>query len=532
MLASTTQQQQQQQSQNNVIQLRKQQVQSTTTVLMENDEMGRDDDDDDDEDIGGGKGETDENQENQENEEDYGEDEAAKLKKMRKRDETESDVDGSSENYDYQENENETTKPAAVTTTKTTTATTKRINNIEQQQMSTTTSSSSSSNNNNKPHSVRSKTQSQFQSDYVYITRLWPFTVAKSPFTECIAYEKLPLKLSVAYLLQPHKEPIIGQIHYGAYYAATAKTAAIATPTSSTTSCNGQIGFTKCLMQNECVLGATCDGITDCPDQSDEQFCDHKVCRTAQSGGYQCDNRCWPNWTKCDQQPHCFNLSDEISADCPTKSFKLTALFAGNLSSMQPWTWSGLGYQPPPHHCFRHSFDLKSARLIRKESLKYLPQSLADTIQETNNVNYHLQLIYMLAFVAALGFCLLALISLAFYSCFAKLCLQCPFWFYGFFQMLSTLAGAFGLLTYLYQWYSNKQKFLDPGTRLPIDNELLRLNAELIMLEEFGIAFWVAVGATVAAFLASLLSCLVCCRLPSTRHEDKEYKIMQLPSYS
>ena len=34
-----------------------------------------------------------------------------------------------------------------------------------------------------------------FPADYVYVTKLWPLTVSKSLFSECIAYEKLKLKV-------------------------------------------------------------------------------------------------------------------------------------------------------------------------------------------------------------------------------------------------------------------------------------------------------------------------------------------------
>ena len=149
-----------------------------------------------------------------------------------------------------------------------------------------------------------------------------------------------------------------------------------------------------------------------------------------------------------------------------------------------------------------------------------------------NNINYQLQLIYTLSFLFAIFNALLALVSLAFLSCFKKFCYQCPFWFYGFFQILCWLSCLVGIMTFFYQYYNNKQRLLDPSVQLPINHEILRLNIELMHIEVLGVSFWCAVAATGASFLASLFSCLVCCRLPSPRHEDKEYKIMQLPSYN
>ena len=282
-----------------------------------------------------------------------------------------------------------------------------------------------------------------------------------------------------------------------------------------------------------------CDGIVDCDDQSDEQVCEQKACATQTGGGgYQCDQRCWPYWTRCDQTPNCFDMSDELSTECPiiAKPFQWSVILprsfnANNINSTRTFALGHYHFEPK-HSCFRSYFDFKSARLVRAESLKYLPQPLADQIQETKNINYHLQLIYALAFVAALVLSLLALVSLLFVACLGKSCMRhCPYWFYGFFIILAWFACSIGCVTFLYQWYSDLHRALDPNTRLPIDNEILRLNSELLVLDQFGVSFWVAVAATGTSFLASLLSCVVCCRLPGSRHDDKEYKIMHVPSY-
>lgn len=203
-----------------------------------------------------------------------------------------------------------------------------------------------------------------------------------------------------------------------------------------------------------------------------------------------------------------------------------------NSKTLNPLLKKGTDHYDASNQCFQQYFNFKSARLLQKDTLKYLSQSLADNVQETNNLNYHLQLIYTLAFTSALVFCLLALLSMLFLACFGKLCFQCPFWFFGFFQILAWLTSLCGLMTFLYAFWADKQRSLDPQMMLPIRSELIRLNDGLLQVERLGLSFWLAVGAVASAFLGSFLSCLVCCRLPSSRHEDKEYKIMQLPTYS
>lgn len=380
--------------------------------------------------------------------------------------------------------------------------------------------------------------------DYVYVMRMWPLVKFKSLYAECIEYKELPLKVSAAYLLQSKKEPVAGAINYGPHLNDMLK--------QGRSSRGGQIcdqGEIQCVLSQECVRGANCDGVIDCNDQSDEQQC--QVQSECKSGEHRCDNRCVHNWHKCDQAPHCSDLSDERGCSAPEDSsmysfFARMLAVADNSSSAEAVQALGLTKSPAAHepfalgqyhydeerNCFMHYFDFKSARLVQKEQLQYLSQSLADHLQEANNISFHVHLIYALSFFAALFFFAMALFSLLFVVCFKKLCFQCPFWFYGFFNILAWLASSFGLLTFLYEFMASKQRTLDPLARLPIDNELLRLNTELAELQTFGLTFWFAVAATSTAFFGSFVSCIICCRLPTARHEDKEYKIMQLPTYS
>ena len=70
------------------------------------------------------------------------------------------------------------------------------------------------------------------------------------------------------------------------------------------------------------------------------------------------------------------------------------------------------------------------------------------------------------------------------------------------------------------------------GGGFPFEREIYAQNKNFPDFQIVGITFWIAVAANGVAFLASVLSCIFCCRLPSPRHENKEYKIMQLPTYN
>lgn len=370
--------------------------------------------------------------------------------------------------------------------------------------------------------------------DFVYIKKKWPLVKLKSLFSECIEYKEFYMRISIAYLTI-NIEPIIGEIHYGKYLLNEQE--------NDSFKCqNGQI---KCLLTQQCVDGKKCNGIVECPDQSDEQQCDSQV--NCSPSDHKCDNRCWNSWHKCDGKPHCSDMSDEIN--CATEdSSSMYAFFSRMLGKSnsttdtddsiskapavsEPFTFGQYHFNQK-HQCFMHYFNFKSAEKVNKDTLQYLSSTLADNLQEAHNIKYHIHLIYTLSFLAALIFSILSLLSLLFVVCFKKVCFQCPYWFYGFFNILAWLSSSFGLITFLYECFSNHQHVLDPLARVPIDNELIRLNVEVAQLQQFGISFWFAVATTSMSFFASFVSCIICCRLPTARHEDKEYKIMQLPTYS
>ena len=178
-------------------------------------------------------------------------------------------------------------------------------------------------------------------------------------------------------------------------------------------------------------------------------------------------------------------------------------------------------------NCYQEFFDFKSAKTV--ESSEMLQNGLKDSIQSEYNRVYHLQLIYILAFCSATIFALLTVITLFFSLCLSKLCLQCPFWFYGFFSILTFLASSTGLCVFLYDFYMNSiYKVADPLKQLPIRSEIYRLNDNLKYLQTFGVSFWTTVSAIGCSLLSTILSFLVCCRLPSLRHDNKEYEIIDL----
>lgn len=247
------------------------------------------------------------------------------------------------------------------------------------------------------------------------------------------------------------------------------------------------------------------------------------MCHTA-NGGFQCDNKCWQYWHKCDQAPHCLNYSDELSNACAIQNEKQSA----TRSFFTPDTFIfGLNQYDYRHKCFRSYFNFKSPRLVEKDNLKYLTQSFTDKLQATNVMNYHLHLIYAMALLFAFVFSVLALVSLLFMVCLQKSCIQCPFWFYGFFEILTWLSCSFGLMTFLaHKAYANNP------INFPFEREIFAQNKNFPDFQIVGVTFWIAVAANGLSFLASVISCIFCCRLPSPRHENKEYKIMQLPTYN
>jgi hypothetical protein len=180
-------------------------------------------------------------------------------------------------------------------------------------------------------------------------------------------------------------------------------------------------------------------------------------------------------------------------------------------------------------NCYQEFFDFKSAKTLDTNELEYLSSILRDNIQGEYNLVYHLHLIYVLSFCAATIFALLSVLTLLFILCLSKLCLQCPFWFYGFFSILTLLSSCAGLAVFLYDFYMNNiYRVQDPLKQLPIKSELYRLNDSLKYLQIFGISFWTAVAAASCSFLSTFLSFIVCCRLPSIRHDSKEYEIIDL----
>lgn len=386
--------------------------------------------------------------------------------------------------------------------------------------------------------------------DYIYIEKLWPFIKRDGLYSRCLQYRKLYLKLSHNFLITQKISTIkSSKINYPKYIIKNKELE----PQSS---CE-QPDHIRCYSNNECVRGKRCDSIVDCTDQTDEQFCDINDCEqlgTKQSIKLFCDSKCWKLNQVCKLEPLCLKRSDDeqlcefkakLKQDTPESVIISDVKDSNNkpssetiddaklidkktsLNKIKSFKLSTDEYNKKLD-CYQEYFDFKSAKTIAEDDLIYV-KNLADSIQSEYNLNYHLHLIYVLSFCSAIIFSLLSILTLLFILCLSKLCLQCPFWFYGFFIVLTFLASSCGLLVYLYDFYINTiYKVQDPLKQLPLISELYRMNDKLKYLQQFGISFWTACAATGCAFLASIISFIVCCRLPSVRHGDKEYDIIDL----
>jgi hypothetical protein len=94
--------------------------------------------------------------------------------------------------------------------------------------------------------------------DYVYITKQWPLIKFKSLYSECIEYNEFKLRISSAYLVQPKKEPIVGQINYGSHLNTMALMQRKAHENSEgeeddMDACD--VGMVKCILSQECMPG-------------------------------------------------------------------------------------------------------------------------------------------------------------------------------------------------------------------------------------------------------------------------------------
>ncbi|CAF2033568.1 unnamed protein product [Rotaria magnacalcarata] len=87
------------------------------------------------------------------------------------------------------------------------------------------------------------------------------------------------------------------------------------------------------------------------------------------------------------------------------------------------------------------------------------------------------------------------------------------------------------LLLFACTWIWKKEILLDYEKNLPFDIMIHQRNPSLKDLEYFGLSFWLACGAALTTFLGLLLSCCFCCKIGSSRSENKEYEIMQMHSY-
>jgi hypothetical protein len=361
--------------------------------------------------------------------------------------------------------------------------------------------------------------------DYFYIEKQWPFIKHDGIYSKCTEYHKIFLKISTSYLLLVNK-PLFksANIHYPKFI--TNSINADGNNDDNDASCEST-GFVKCATKSECIPGTRCDGIADCADQTDEQFCDESKCIRQYGQPFLCDYKCWNISQVCGQVPICVNRNDE-SALC-NKKLAVQAAPDDNAYEQKQFKVGKNSYDSK-RNCYQEYFDFKSAKLIDRYELPYLTQSIADSIQSELNHVYHLRLIIVFSIGLGLLFAILASLTLLFIVCSGKLCIQCPFWFYGFFSILSFLSLSCTVGVYLYETFIRMYQLQDPNKNFSLDSEVYRMNGDLKHMQTYCQAFLCVILALCFSFLSSMMSCIVCSRIPKMRHQDKEYEIMDLRS--
>jgi hypothetical protein len=270
--------------------------------------------------------------------------------------------------------------------------------------------------------------------DYFYIEKQWPFIKHDGIYSKCIEYHTIFLKISTSYLMFVNK-PLIksAKIHYPKFIVNKINGDEANNGDHADGSCDPSVGYVRCASKNECVVGKKCDGQADCADQTDEQFCDESDCFKQYGQPFACDSKCWNISEVCGQVPICLQRNEE-SALCNKKL--VVKANVDNVDEQRQYKVGKNAYDSK-RNCYLEYFDFKSAKLIDRYELSFLTQQTADNIQSELNHTYHLRLILVFSIFLALVFAIFASLTLLFILCSGKLCIQCPFWFYGFFSILA-----------------------------------------------------------------------------------------------
>ncbi len=216
-----------------------------------------------------------------------------------------------------------------------------------------------------------------------------------------------------------------------------------------------------------------CDGIVDCSDFSDELGCeDYSSTKTSQESIYHKDRLC--------EEKH----------------------------------YNPFNIYPPKVD----SLSLESY-LNPNQRLEYL------------KLIHYLKLIVFYGITGGLILIFLSIISLFFFVCCRHKCINVPFYFYGLWTLFAWLFISIALISFVNIWIWKKEILIDEQRNSLFETMIYKMNPSLQNLEFFGLSFWLACGSALTTFISLLLSCCICCKIGSSRSENKEYEIMQMQNY-
>jgi hypothetical protein len=147
------------------------------------------------------------------------------------------------------------------------------------------------------------------------------------------------------------------------------------------------------------------------------------------------------------------------------------------------------------------------------------------------NLIFYLRLIVFYGIAGGLIFLFFSIIALFFSACCRHKCKNVPFYFHGIWTLFAWLLICLGLLSFVNIWIWRREILLDYERNSAFDTMIHERNPSLQNLEFFGLSFWLACGAALATFIGLLLSCCICCKIGSSRSDNKEYEIMHMQTY-
>ncbi|CAF0855242.1 unnamed protein product [Rotaria sordida] len=254
-----------------------------------------------------------------------------------------------------------------------------------------------------------------------------------------------------------------------------------------------------------------CDGIVDCEDNSDEENC--QQCNEY-TNAFLCDSKCFLPKHRCDNIVDCSDFRDELNCiDNNNTSNKQRNFYHNNRLCEEKYFNPFNIYPPKIDSSLLELYPYPNQRII------YL------------NLIYYLQLCVFYGITSGLIFIFLSIISLFFIACCHHKYRSVPFYFYNLWILLSCLSICIGLLSFVFIWIWKKEILLDYEKNSPLNIMIYERNPTLQNLEFFGLSFWLGCGAALTTFICLLLSCCICCTIGSSRSDNKEYEIMHMQSY-